>query len=87
MENASELEGVAGSSTAVSKPGTEALGVQGAKVNRSIQTFADACVFLSNLCCLCVSDSFLLISLSVSQTLEHSFHRANPPQIHLTTHF
>jgi hypothetical protein len=44
-ENASELEGVAGSSTAVSKPGTDALGVQGARINRSIRTFADACVF------------------------------------------
>ncbi|KIM43487.1 hypothetical protein M413DRAFT_381895 [Hebeloma cylindrosporum] len=41
-ENASELEGVAGSSTAVSKPGTDALGVQGARINRSIRTFADA---------------------------------------------
>ncbi|KAF9476233.1 Metallo-dependent phosphatase [Pholiota conissans] len=41
-ENATELENVAGSSTAVSRPGTDALSVQGARLNRTIRSFADA---------------------------------------------
>ncbi|KAH9476265.1 Serine/threonine-protein phosphatase 2B catalytic subunit A1 [Psilocybe cubensis] len=41
-ENATELDGVTATSTAVSKPGADALSVQGARLNKSIRTFADA---------------------------------------------
>ncbi|KAF8154774.1 Metallo-dependent phosphatase-like protein [Crassisporium funariophilum] len=43
-ENATELEtdGVSGTSSGVGRPGSDALSVQGTKINRSIRTFADA---------------------------------------------
>lgn len=79
------MEGVTGSSTAVSRPGTDALGVQGARINRSIRTFADACVVLSNLCYVSV---FLMASSSLcSQTLKPSnVLPINRPHIHHTPH-
>ncbi|PPQ93132.1 hypothetical protein CVT25_003664 [Psilocybe cyanescens] len=41
-ENATELDGAAATSTAVSRPGADALTVQGTRINKSIRTFADA---------------------------------------------
>ncbi|KAF8965423.1 serine/threonine-protein phosphatase 2B catalytic subunit [Flammula alnicola] len=41
-ENVTELDSGAGSSTAVSRPGADALTVQGTRLNKTIRTFADA---------------------------------------------
>jgi len=71
----------------VSRPGTDALGVQNA---RSIRTFADACVFLSKLCFFSVfSDDFLIhvISLSCPSNPRTFFlHTAHTSTSHLTSH-